>query len=214
MNLSPEEKITLETYQKIAKEWAISHSNQDFWKKEFEVFNKILPKGKILEIGSGGGRDAKILIKSGYEYTGTDISTEFLKTAKAENPGAKFLHQSVYDLDFPEGTLFDGFYCSAVLLHIPKSKIDKAFDSVNKYLKPGAIGFISLKKGEGEKMLERQSESAITDKRFFVYYIPEEFKQILNRNGFEIIYQNEIQSTSKTTWLMFCVKKTTNILCN
>lgn len=34
MSLSNEEKITLETYQKIAKDWAIAHSNQSFLSNE------------------------------------------------------------------------------------------------------------------------------------------------------------------------------------
>lgn len=41
-----------------------------------------MPAGKILEVGSGGGRDAKDLIEMGYEYIGIDISKGLLEEAK------------------------------------------------------------------------------------------------------------------------------------
>lgn len=206
MNISPEEQLTLNTYQNIAESWAKNHSNQNFFETEFKVFKKLLPQGKLLEIGCGGGRDADLLIKSGYDYTGTDICSEFLRIAKSKNPGYAFLKKSVYNLDFPKATFFDGFFASAVLLHIPKSKIDLALNQIKKVVKQGGIGFISLKKGEGEIVEHRPTENGFDDQRLFVFYYPGEFSEILQRNGFEVLYLNEKQMTSKTTWLIFCVK--------
>ena len=60
------------------------------------------------------------MIAFGYDYTGTDISTGLLNEARKKVPGQSFYEMSVYDLDFPEGT-FDGFWASAILLHIPKN---------------------------------------------------------------------------------------------
>jgi len=90
MELTPEEKITLETYNRIAQEWAIKLDISDFWKDELEIFEKLIPSGKILEIGAGHGRDAKELIKRGYEYVGTDPSTNLLAIARKGNLGATF----------------------------------------------------------------------------------------------------------------------------
>lgn len=198
MELSLEEKITLETYNTTAKQWSENHATVGFWRKEMEIFRTLLPNGKVLEIGSGGGRDAKELIALGYEYVGTDISTGLIEVAKRENPNAVFLAQSVYDLDFPEGTRFDGFWASAVLLHIPKTKIDVALQCIKKFMRDGAIGFISLKQGTGERLEE--------DKRFFAHYSEEEFIKVLQRNNFEVVQTAMHPMSKKTTWLCFFVR--------
>jgi SAM-dependent methyltransferase len=198
MELTAEEKITLETYNTTAKQWSVKHATVGFWKEEMEIFRKLLPNGKILEIGSGGGRDAKELIALGYEYVGTDISTGLIEVAKKENLTATLLVQSVYDLDFLEGTQFDGFWASAVLLHIPKARIDTVLQRIRRFMRAGAVGFISLKQGEGERLEE--------DKRFFVYYSEEEFRQVLQRNNFEVVETTTRPMSEKTTWLCFFVR--------
>lgn len=198
MQLTPEEKITLETYNATAKQWSENHATPGFWKEEMGIFRTLLPDGKILEIGSGGGRDAKELLALSYEYVGTDISTGLIEVARRENPNAVFLAQSVYDLDFPEGTQFDGFWASAVLLHIPKARIDAALQRIKKFMREGAIGFISLKQGDGERLEE--------DKRFFAYYSEKEFRQILQRNSFDVVQTTVHPMNEKTTWLCFFVR--------
>ena len=205
MRLTPEEKTTLETYDATAKQWSQRHATVGFWKDEMEIFKKLLPSGKILEIGSGSGRDAKELIALGYEYVGTDISTGLIEVAKRENPSATFLAQIVYDLDFPEGTQFDGFWASAVLLHIPKAKIDQALQRIRKFVRNGGIGFISLKQGEGEELEERVVDGS-EDKRFFAYYSEEGFKKILLKDNFEVLQAKLHPISEETTWLCFFVR--------
>ena len=198
MQLTPEEKITLETYNATAQQWSEKHATVGFWKEEMGVFRKLLPSGNILEIGSGSGKDAKELIALGYGYVGTDISTGLLELAKRENPHATFFAQSVYDLDFPEGTQFDGFWASAVLLHIPKRRMNEALQRITKFMRNSAVGFISLKQGDGERLEE--------DKRFFAYYSEEEFREVLQENGFEFIQTTVHPMSEKTTWLCFFVR--------
>ena len=154
VKLTKREQQTLKSYDQYGKQWAASHLDFDFWVPELKKFKKYLSEGKVLEIGSGGGRDAKELIRAGYEYTGTDISKGLLEAAKKYNPGAKFLLKSVYDLDFPENS-FDGFWACAVLLHIPKSRIDEALRQLHKVVKPNGVGFISVKQGVGEETNEK-----------------------------------------------------------
>ena len=64
MKLSQEEKLTIKSYNEGALDWTREHSDP-YWQEEFIILKKLLPKGKILEVGCGGGRDAKTLIKMG-----------------------------------------------------------------------------------------------------------------------------------------------------
>lgn len=194
------EQQTIEYYDKNAKDWAVSHHGDEitsYWQNEMERFHELLPTGKVLEIGAGTGKDATGLIAMGYDYTGTDASKGLLGIAQKKNPGAVFKHVGVYDLDFPEHQ-FDGFWTAATLLHIPKDRIDEALQKIRTLVKPGGIGFITMKAGAGER------EDPKTG-RWFAYYSKEKFREVLERNCFEIIEQ-KTRKGDKDWWLCFWVK--------
>lgn len=202
MSLTADEETTLRTYNKLAKDWALGHLAPDYWKAELAEFKKLLPEGKILEVGCGGGRDAKELIKLGYDYLGTDISEGLLKEARKLNPGAVFLRTSLYDLDFSEP--FDGFWCAAVLLHIPKQRIAEALKRIRHSIKPGGTGFIAIKEGDYEGMETGNDYDG--EGRLFVYWQNNEFKAALAANGFETVKDERRYMSERTTWLLYYVK--------
>lgn len=201
--LTLEERLTVNTYDRQAENWSSGHGSANFWGEEMTRFKELLPSGRILEIGAGGGRDAKELIEGGYDYYGTDISAGLLKQARKNNPGVSFEEVSVYDLDYEE--LFDGFWCSAVLLHIPRPRIDDALQAVNKNMKRGAFGFIAIKEGEGER-LEADDKSSQGDERFFVYWTNDDFSKKLVDNGFEIVERGYRPMSERTKWLTYIVQ--------
>ena len=79
--LSKQEQSTISVYDKIAERWCKENSRVVLWRDEINQFHDLLPKGKILEVGCGGGRDAKELISLGYDYVGTDLSEGLLTEA-------------------------------------------------------------------------------------------------------------------------------------
>ncbi|MHB8362050.1 MAG: class I SAM-dependent methyltransferase [Patescibacteria group bacterium] len=189
MCLSPQEKTTLLTYNKIAHEWCTDHSSQTFNQKDMLFFKSLLlPAKKIIEIGSGGGRDS-LELSGTYDYIGIDISRELIKEAKKTNPSAIFLNQSVYNIEFPEN-LFDGFWAAASLLHIPKRKIGIALGNIHKIVKNEGIGLISIKQGTGEKMVGKKMKSGYISQRFFSFYKKQEFTDLLQQSGFEVLHIN------------------------
>jgi SAM-dependent methyltransferase len=201
--LTSEEKTTIATYDKQAESWSTNHSITSFWGDEMARFNELLPIGKLLEIGAGGGRDAKELIERGYDYLGTNISSGLLEQARENNPGVNFEQVSVYDLDYKE--LFDGFWCVAVLLHIPREKIDSALSAINKSMKRGAIGFIAIKEGDGEQ-LEATNANTGGDERYFVYWSDNDFSNKLADNGFTIVERDNKPMNERTQWLTYIVQ--------
>jgi SAM-dependent methyltransferase len=203
--LTREEKVTVNAYDKDAKSWSDSHFGKNVWSRELRYLKKILPKGKIIEIGCGGGRDAQKLLTMGYDYLGTDVSEGFVNEAKKNNPKAKFLVRSIYGLNFPKMS-FDGFWCSATLLHIPKTRIDEALKSIHSLIKKDGIGFITIKKGRGEKVLEEESSDGKTYKRLWAFYSDKQFKEILKRNRFNIVHSRIHPVTKRTTWLIYFVE--------
>lgn len=158
----------------------------------------------MLEIGAGTGRDAKDLTDLGYDYVGTDNSEGLLNIARKRLPNHQFAVQSVYDLSFPEK--FDGFWASAVLLHIPKARINEAMQRTKSAIKPGAIGFISIKDGEGEKVTKHKFDSSSELERLFTYWSKEAFTKVLSDNGFEVLFYKYKPISEKTNWHLFIVK--------
>lgn len=198
------EEKTINYYNQKAKQWASEHGGHEeksYWEKQINRFNELLPRGKIIEIGSGAGKDAMALINMGYNYTGTDASKGLIKVAQTRNPGAVFANKAVEDLNFPVDS-FDGFWTAATLLHIPKNQIDNALQKIKGVCKRGALGFISLKEGQEEK------EDHNTG-RWFAYYSEEEFRMVLNRNGFEVVdfEKREELRPRQPNWLVFFVKQ-------
>lgn len=204
-HLLPEEETTLENYNEFANAWAKARNVKNFWVQEMQLFHKLLPCGTILEIGSGHGRDAAELLDLGYEYVGTDISEGLLKIVKGRFPNQQFYRQSVYDLSFPKGPKFDGFWAAAVLLHIPKSRIAEALQAIRSVVKPGAIGFISLKDGQGEG-LQRDIVGEATMYRLFSYWSKEGFEQTLKDNNYDLVDYIFRPVSDETKWHNFFVK--------
>jgi len=201
-----EETITQETYNRIAEKWAREHSDVDYFRKEFEKFSQLLPRGKILDVGCGWGRDSNLFESTDYEYTGVDYSKGLLEIAKANFPQVKFVEGNILDLPFEENE-FDGFWAAASLLHIPKEKIHKALAEIKRVVKKRGFGFIALKKGEGEKMVtDDKRDGDEQDQRFFAYWQKDEFENVLQKAGFEVLDSIEHPASEKTTWIAFFVK--------
>ncbi len=182
-SLTPPEISTMEEYNEKAEQiidrWSKGdRKDSDAPSKAISEFDNLLPNGRVLEIGTGGrGHTARWFVNNGCDYIGTDISSGMLEQARKNNPGVRLEQISVYDLDFNEP--FDGFWCSSVLLHIPKNRINEALSAIHHNMKQGAVGFISIKEGDHEVME--------VDGRFHAYWLDKDFSERLNSNGYKVL---------------------------
>lgn len=199
--LTPPEKETRDIYdhraERYVETWTeIAGSGLGQPSPVKDKFAELLPAGRILDIGAGGtGRSASWFLGHGYDYVGVDVSRGMIDQARKNCPQAKFERVSIYDLDFDQA--FDGFWCSAVLLHIPKDRLDSALAAIRRNMKPGAYGFISTKKGEGE-VIEK-------DGRFHAYWSEEDFQKHLVEGGYGIVEQGRSQ-IRQIDWLDYIVR--------
>jgi 2-polyprenyl-3-methyl-5-hydroxy-6-metoxy-1,4-benzoquinol methylase len=192
---------TIKYYNQEANSWSASHGGDDkesWWKDEMLRFNEYLPTGKVLEIGSGAGKDAEALIKLGYDYTGTDASEGLIELARRRNPSAIFVQRYVHEIE-PSLGEFDGFWASAVLLHIPRDEMQDVLLAISSVLKNGGIGFITMKEGDGERVDKKT-------RRLYTYYKEDEFTNVLESVGFSVLEVGR-RNTEKDNWLIYYVKK-------
>lgn len=162
---------TKKTYDQIAVNY--SKANFDpFWVEEFKKYSALVPGKDILDIGSGAGRDAAVFTEAGFNYTGIDASQAMLDVAKERAPKGIYKQMDFYHLEFPDNT-FDGFWAAASFLHVPKVDLPKLILEAKRILKPGGIGFISVKEKEQGGVEEGMIEQARFDKtisRYFAFY--------------------------------------------
>jgi SAM-dependent methyltransferase len=200
MKLTFPEALTADNYDDEAKEYAHIHKNRDFLFNERNTFMKYISMGKILEIGSGGGGDAGELLDLGFDYVGVDVSKKLLVQAKQLEPEGIFYHQSVYNLDFPDSS-FDGFWFCRVLHHIPKARVKEALANVRRVVRTNGIGFVATVRGEGEEFFVTP-----TAQRYYSYYSKEELRDILVKNGFDVLNFKVRRIDRKEALLIFFVR--------
>lgn len=206
MEQKQQELKTIQTYDNNAAAWAQTHAAVNDWEDVFEQFTNLLPSGNILEIGCGGGRDAELFIKhEGYTYLGTDASKGMIDVCKKQLPMGDFQHVNVYDLA-SLNQVFDGFWACAVLLHIPKDRINEALLAISAATKDGAIGMISVKDGN-ETEFEVRDKDGAHEERLFAYWKKDDFETVLGTNGFSVIDYTYRPVSKRTNWHIFFVRK-------
>lgn len=141
-------KTTIEVYDSIAHRYADTHWTTDFWSRQYNDFENLLKGKRILDSGSGAGRDTKHFISKGYEVESIDLSKGMIEEARKRVPEGNFMRMDMTDLKF-EDSSFDGIWCCASLLHLNEAEAEKAISEFARVLKKGGILFVSVKEGDG-----------------------------------------------------------------
>lgn len=216
VSLDAKEAVTLAMYNQTAEKWAMTSDGTGtdgkyLWSEAMRMLSTLAArapsedgeKQTILEIGFGTGRDA-LLLAPHYNYIGVDPSEGFLQVAQRKTVGLSntaLLLMTVYDLrnNFPPGS-FDLFWSCATLLHCSRNRMWEALDSIRDVMKDGAIGFISLKEGDGEELDHYDGLP-----RYFTYWRHEEFVAELREAGFKII--EAYKKVARINFLCYFVQK-------
>jgi ubiquinone/menaquinone biosynthesis C-methylase UbiE len=106
----------------------------------FKVLGNVRGK-KILDLGCGPGRYAKLLSERGAKVVGLDNSKHSLEIARTQAPNVKFILGDVEKLPFKSGE-FDIVLATLVIGHLPKW--DKVLGEVRRVLKKGGIFIFSI----------------------------------------------------------------------
>ncbi len=137
-------------------------------KEHYARFLKYLPLGaKILDLGSGSGRDSLYFINSGYAVSAIDSSRAMVR-ATSELTGLEARLVSIQELDYVD--YFDGIWASASLVHVPKAEMSFAFSLLARALKEGGILYCSFKNRE---------EDFVSEGRLFSCYTPVLFEEFI-----------------------------------
>lgn len=151
-----------------------------------EKFINFLPlNAKIIDIGCGSGRDAKLFSDMGAEVLGIDFSSNLISIAQQYAPSAQFQVMDMETMSFPEAS-FDGAWAACSLGHLPKKSLPAMLKKIHSLLAEQGYLYLALKKGSGE-VLENDSRYGSDVKKFWSYYEEDELKDRLQEAHFEIL---------------------------
>ena len=198
-------EMTIKNYEKLAKEYYKNHNDISNIKEFIEFFAKNIKGNKILDIGCGPGRDANYFHKMGFNVTGIDLTSNFIKMASENFSEITFKIKDMRTLtDFPEN-YYDGLWVNASFLHIPKEEGKKTLSGFNRILKNNGIIYISVKEGNEEKIISKEEYKG--GKKFFAFYEEEEIVKIIESCNFKVL-KIITTETKKDKWLnIFAIKK-------
>jgi SAM-dependent methyltransferase len=110
---------------------------------------EIPPGARILDAGSGSGRDSAFFIQKGYQVLSIDASSEMVAaTSKLTGQPALLMRfdEVAFDADF------DGIWACASFLHVARQDLPPTLARIVKALKPGGIFYLSFKYGDSERI--------------------------------------------------------------
>lgn len=144
-----ESNATLKFYNQNAKYFVDSTLNVDMSELYSEFLPRVTPKGHVLDAGCGSARDAVYFKQQGFTVSAFDASEELAALA------SHYLQQSVEVSTFQQLDIvnqYDGIWCCASLLHVPKNELPSVFINLQKALKPSGILYVSFKYGMTERV--------------------------------------------------------------
>lgn len=197
------------TYNKIAQDWGNDHSGDTWWLKGANKFLEFLPVGsKVLDLGCGSGYKTAYIKEKGYDVEGCDFSEGMVELSKNNFPDINFEVFDLYDLD-KMNKKFDGIFCQAVLLHIPKKDIFNILNNMKSLLNDNGYLYIAVKEkrdSESEEEIVKENDYGYDYERFFSYFTISEFKDYFNKLNMKVVYLLS-EGSSKRTWINLVAKK-------
>ncbi len=154
------------------------------WADEFSqiTFIGFRDHEEIVDIGCGLGRAVPVIKMLGIKhYFGIDPSEERVKYCRKIHPNHTFEVDEIKTLGDHYPERFSGFWLTAVLMHIPRTDLDIALNSLRRSLKPDSPGFYSTPQSDPD-VLEETIEGGMT----LTMFRPEEIIEAFERNGFRV----------------------------
>lgn len=183
-----------EYYEINAKQYAKGTFSADM----SEQYKRFLPllreQARILDVGSGSGRDACYFQKKGYQVTALEPSKNLCREIRKVFSGEIVCSDiQSYQLD----QRFDGIWACASLLHLQEKEVLSFFEKINLYLNDNGIVYLSGKNG----ITTGETE----DGRFFLEFTEKLMGKILMASGRmkldQLWYTEDVRGRKDFRWM-------------
>lgn len=148
------DRATVQSYDAAAAEYAAEAAAMPEWvATEIDAFVTALTgTGRVLEIGSGGGRDALEFEARGISIRRTDIAKGFVELLREAGFEADLLDPLTDELADPQrpDTPYDGVWACACLIHVARQDLGKVLGRLAGATRAGGPLHVSVRDGDGE----------------------------------------------------------------
>jgi SAM-dependent methyltransferase len=161
---------------------------------------RLRPGARVLEIGSGSGRDALALEESGLSVRRTDITPAFvtlLREAGHRADQVDPLRDDLADPDAPEAA-YDGVWANASLLHVDRDDLPTVLARLAGVTRPGGALFVSVKEGDGE---DWSVHGNVTAPRFFTFWRDGPLRSVVEAAGWTVLEVVRVRGRDSERWL-------------
>ncbi len=189
---------TQKYYSSNAEEYFRETVNSFVPQSAEEFLSHIPPNGRILDCGSGSGRDTKYFLDNGYDTDAIDASPELCILA-SHYTGHPVLCMDYNALDRTEA--YDGIWAQASLLHERRENLPSLFSILSCALRKDGVLYCSFREGktdgrEGERWYTNMTEESIKP------LLPASFSVI------KVWYSNDVRPGFSHRWINILLRKT------
>ena len=158
-------------YESNAERYAAETLSADM-SEQYQRFLPLLKDGvKLLDVGSGSGRDACYFQKQGYQVTALEPSKNLGREIRKVFSG-EIVCSDIQSYQPMER--YDGIWACASLIHLQEEVVLQFFEKIDQYLNDNGIVYISGKNGI--------STGEVEDGRFFLEFTEQLVEKILMVN--------------------------------
>lgn len=188
-----------EYYENNAKRYVAETIFADM-SKQYQRFLPLLKeKARILDVGSGSGRDAYYFQKQGYQVTALEPSKNLCGEIRKVFSG-EIVCSDIQNYRPDKG--FDGIWACASFLHLQEKEVLCFFEKINLYLNDNGIVYLSGKSGIPTGEAE--------DGRYFLEFTEELVENILVVNERmklkELWYTEDVSGRKGFRWMNIVLK--------
>ena len=183
-----------EYYEINAKQYAAATFSADM-SEQYRRFLPLLKKGaRILDVGSGSGRDACCFQKLGYQVTALEPSKNLCREIRKVFSG-EIVCSDIQS--YRPRERYDGIWACASFLHLQEEEVLRFFEKLDLYLKDNGIVYLSGKNGI--------STGKAGDGRYFLEFTEELMGKILAVNERvkieELWYTEDVSGRGGFRWM-------------
>jgi SAM-dependent methyltransferase len=161
-----------------------------------------VPAGaRVLEIGSGPGRDARLLEEAGLSVRRTDVTAAFVDLMRAEGHDADVLDPLTDDLDDPArpGTPYDAVWANASLLHVARTDLGTVLRRLAQATAAGGLLRMWMKEGDGDVW---STHGHVAGPRHFTFWRAEPLRAVVEAAGWVVdAVEHEASAQTGEPWL-------------
>ena len=155
------------------------------------------PKATLLDLGCGGGQDARYLRQRGYRVVGLDRTAALLSFARQRSTTLPLIRADMRRLPLRSGSL-DGVWAAASLIHLPKTQARTVLAELVRLTRPGGIICATFTHGTKSRVATR----GWIPGRYFARWSKDELGRAVQKAGWQVITLEVVRSRErKGRWI-------------